>query len=94
MEQQPDFSKDSEYVFVGDISLIEGNKVYNAQLGKFKKYISFGYQNEWYDNGKAEFDYGTINSANYDLVKLVPDMIDTFKNMAIHNLALLELSLK
>ena len=90
MEQQPDFSKDSEYVFVGDINRIDSYKGDKGQLGKFITYEIIVDGIEFIEKGKAIFDNGYIYYGYYNLVKLVPDMIDTFKNMAIHNLALLD----
>ena len=67
------FDTKNEYIFNGPLNLIERNpnvfaKTYNC-LGRFITYKSVVYHGDIYHDGKAEFEFGTINSGHYNFVE-------------------------
>ena len=68
-----DFTTDKTYIFTASFHLIDRKKDVKSErnelLGKFIRYYNVAYQNEFYEKGKAEFEFGTINFPYYDSVK-------------------------
>ena len=68
-----DFSTDKNYIFTASFHLIDRKKDViqkrNELLGKFIRYYNIDYQNELYEKGKAEFEFGFINFPYYDRVQ-------------------------
>lgn len=68
-----DFSTDKNYIFTASFHLIDRKKDViqkrNELLGKFIRYYNIAYQNELYEKGKAEFEFGFINFPYYDRVQ-------------------------
>lgn len=70
MEQE--FQIEKKYIFTGSLDLIERKKgilLNSNELGKFIKYIDVAYHGEFYEKGKAEFEYGYVNFPYFDKVK-------------------------
>ena len=90
-----EFIQGSEYIFVGDKSMIHRDanpdNIDNIlKLGKFIKYENVRMWSDILPNAKAIFENGTIDSGQYMNVKLYVDYMDTFKSTAIHNLESLD----
>jgi len=69
-----EFSKEKQYIFTGSISIIErkmetdNNK--ENELGYFIKFIDVYNHGDFYEKGKAEFEYGFVNFPYYDKVEI------------------------
>ena len=67
-----DFSVAKTYLFTGSLNSIERKQEFNVKkemLGRFISYFNIAFQNEYYENGKAEFEYGVIDFPYYHLIK-------------------------
>jgi len=67
-----DFLVDKDYSFTGSLGYINRKQEIHsdkAMLGKFIRYFNIANHGEYYENGKAEFEYGFIDFPYYDLVK-------------------------
>jgi hypothetical protein len=68
-----DFTTDKNYIFTASFHLIDRKKDVvlkrNELLGKFIRYYNIAYQNELYEKGKAEFEFGFINFPYYESVQ-------------------------
>ena len=68
-----DFTTDKTYIFTASFHLIDRKKNVVQErknlLGKFIRYYNVAYQNELYENGKAEFEFAYINFPYYDSVE-------------------------
>jgi len=67
-----DFSVEKDYCFTGPLSYIERKQEIHSDksmLGKFIRCFNIANHGEYYENGKAEFEYGFIFFDYYDLVK-------------------------
>jgi len=68
-----DFIPEKTYIFTASFNLIDRKKEVQSErkdlLGKFIRYYNIAYQNELYEKGKAEFEFGIINFPYYDSVK-------------------------
>jgi len=64
-----DFSPDKTYIFTASFHLIDRKKDVVQErknlLGKFIRYYNVAYQNELFENGKAEFEFAYINFPYY-----------------------------
>lgn len=68
------FETQYEYIFTGPANLIERTPEYIGRtdqfLGNFITYKSVVYHGDVYDDGKAEFEFGTISLGYYDQVEI------------------------
>jgi len=70
-----EFTTENVYFFTGSTDLIERKKevVVDIQnqplLGKFIKYIDVAYHGEFYEKGKAEFEFGTVNFPYFNKIE-------------------------
>lgn len=68
-----EFSPDKTYIFTASFHLIDPKKDVKQErkelLGKFIKYFDVAYQNEFYEKGKAEFEFAFINFPYYSSVQ-------------------------
>lgn len=69
-----EFITEKTYIFTGSIYKIERKKDViisekKELLGRFIRYIDIPNHGEFYEKGKAEFEYGSINFPYYDEVK-------------------------
>jgi hypothetical protein len=68
-----DFLHDKTYIFTASFHLVEYKKdvIQDRKnlLGKFIRYYNVAYQNELYEKGKAEFEFGFVNFPYYESVQ-------------------------
>ena len=68
------FETQYEYIFTGPTNLIERTPEFagrtDAFLGNFITYKSVVYHGDIYDDGKAEFEFGTISLGYYEMVQI------------------------
>ena len=70
-----EFVIEKTYIFTGSIYQIERKTDVLPEpekkelLGRFIRYIDIPNHGEFYEKGKAEFEYGTVNFPYYDMVK-------------------------
>jgi len=68
------FDTNNEYIFTGPANLIERTPEFSERtdqfLGNFITYKSVFYHGDLYDDGKAEFEFGTISLGYYDQVEI------------------------
>ena len=67
-----EFIPNKNYIFTASFHLIDRKKNVTSErkelLGKFIRYITIPYQNELYENGKAEFEFAYITFPYYDRI--------------------------
>jgi hypothetical protein len=72
------FEIQHEYIFTGSANLIERTTEYIGRtdtfLGKFIEHKTVFYHGDIYYDGKAAFEFGTINSGHYDFVQIFHDV--------------------
>jgi hypothetical protein len=68
-----EFIPEISYIFTASFHLIDRKKDVtnerNELLGKFIRYYNVAYQNEFYEKGKAEFEFAFINFPYYNSVQ-------------------------
>ena len=66
------FDPNYEYTFTGPTNLIERTPEYIGRtdqfLGHFVRYQTVMYHGDIYDDGRAVFQFGTVNSGHFDHV--------------------------
>lgn len=67
-----EFDSTKKYYFIGSLELVEesntillNEKIY---LGTFIEYIGTPYLSDWFYDGKAKFEFGTISKGYYDKI--------------------------
>ena len=68
------FNTITEYIFTGSSTLIERTPEYREKtdlfLGHFIRYQHVVNHGDIYEDGRAVFEFGTINLGHYDYVKV------------------------